>query len=60
MSVHGPLRLLFEPLKLFNFDVHADPDPNPAFNSNADPYPDPASKSNADPCGYGSATLLKS
>jgi hypothetical protein len=41
VSVHGPPRLYFEPLKLFycNFDVNADPnlDPDPAFHSNADP-----------------------
>jgi hypothetical protein len=43
VSVHGTLRLYFEPLKLRNFNFHADP--YPAFHSNADP----ASKNNADP-----------
>ncbi len=51
MSVHGPPRLYFKPLKLLIFDFNADP--NPAFHSNADPYPDPASKNNANPCGTG-------
>ncbi len=48
--------LHFEPLKLLNFDLNADPDP--AFPSNADSYPDAASKINADLRGSGSATLL--
>ncbi len=47
MSVHGPQRLYFEPLKLLNLDSNADPDT--AFNSNADPDPGPAYKNNADP-----------
>ncbi len=51
MSVHGPPRLYFEPLKLLNFNSNTDPDP--AFNSNADP--DTGSKNNVDQCG--SATL---
>jgi hypothetical protein len=45
VSVHGPTRLHFKPLKLLNFDFNAGPDP--AFHYNADP--DPASKNNADP-----------
>jgi hypothetical protein len=36
-SVHGPLWLLFEPLMLLIFDLHANPYPDPAFHSNADP-----------------------
>ncbi len=51
MSVHGPLRLYFEPIKLLNFNSNADPDP--AFNSNANP--DAGSSNNMDQCG--SATL---
>jgi hypothetical protein len=34
VSVHGPLWLYFEPQKLSNLDLNADPDP--AFHSNAD------------------------
>ncbi len=46
MSVHGPPRLHFEPLKLLeNFDFNADQDS--ALPSNADPDPD--SKINEDP-----------
>jgi hypothetical protein len=45
VSVHGPLRLYFEPLKLLNFDFHTDPDP--AVHTDADP--DPAFKNNVDP-----------
>ncbi len=39
LSIHGPLRLLFEPLKLLNFDFNSDPDSelDPAFPFNADP-----------------------
>jgi hypothetical protein len=37
VSVHGPPRLHFEPLKLLNFDLNADPDLDLAFHSNADP-----------------------
>jgi hypothetical protein len=29
VSAHGPPRLYFEPLKLLNFDLNADPDPAP-------------------------------
>ncbi len=43
--MHGPLWLYFEPIKLLNFDVNADPDP--ALHSNSDSDPD--SKINADP-----------
>jgi hypothetical protein len=65
MSAYDPPRLYFEPLKLLNFVINADPDPaihcivdpDTAFRSNADPdsafhsnsEPDPASKNNADP-----------
>jgi hypothetical protein len=45
VSVHGPTRLYFEPLKLLNFDLIADPDP--AFQSNKDL--DPALENNANP-----------
>ncbi len=36
VSVHCPLRLYYEPLKLLNFDFNADsdPDPDPAFHPN--------------------------
>jgi hypothetical protein len=44
VSVHGPPRLHFEPLKRLNFDFDADPDPD--FHSNVEP--DPASQNNAD------------
>ncbi len=44
-SVHFPLRLNFEHLKLLNFDFNADPDP--ASKTNVDP--DPASKNNEFP-----------
>jgi hypothetical protein len=44
VSVHGPQRLYFEPVKLLKFDFNADPEP--VFQSNADPYP--ASKNYAD------------
>jgi hypothetical protein len=47
VSVHGPPRLHFKPLRLMNFAFNADPDPDPAFPSNADL--DPASKINAEP-----------
>jgi hypothetical protein len=46
LSVHCPLRLHIEPLKLLNFDFS---DPDPAFRSNADSDPYPSSKNNADP-----------
>jgi hypothetical protein len=49
VSVHGPSRLHFAPLKLLNVDFCADFILVPAFHSNADPDPDPASKTNADP-----------
>jgi hypothetical protein len=52
VSVHGPTRLYFEPLKLLNFDLIADPDP--AFKSNKDL--DPALENNAK---SGSATLAR-
>ncbi len=39
--------LHFEPLKILNFDINADPDP--ALQYNADLGTDPASKNNADP-----------
>jgi hypothetical protein len=42
VSVCGPSRICFEPLKLLNFDFNADLDLDLAFNFNADP--DPASK----------------
>jgi hypothetical protein len=45
VSIHGPPRLYFEPLKLLNFDFNADSDS--VFHFNADP--DPVSKNNADP-----------
>ncbi len=54
MSVQGPSRLYFEPLKLLNFDFYADPDP--AFHSSADPDQNLAAKNNADPCGSGSTS----
>ncbi len=54
LSVLGPPRLHFEPLKLLNLDFNADPDP--AFNCKAEP--DPASQNNANPCLFGSATML--
>ncbi len=41
MSVHGPSRLYFDPLKLQSFDFNACPDPDP-FDFNACPDPDPA------------------
>ncbi len=50
MSVHGPPRLYFEPLKLLNlgfFNADLDPafhfnaDPDPVFHLNADPGPAP-------------------
>ncbi len=44
-SVHGPLQLYFEPLKLLSFDFKADPDP--AFHSFTKLF------------GSGSATLVK-
>jgi hypothetical protein len=47
VSVHGPPRLHFEPIKFQKFDLNADPDSDPAIRSNADP--DPAVKNNADP-----------
>jgi hypothetical protein len=37
MSIHGPPRLYFKPLKLLNFDFNADLDP--AAKNNADPDP---------------------
>ncbi len=37
LSVYGPPRLFFEPLKLLNFDFNADP--VPAFHSNSDQDP---------------------
>jgi hypothetical protein len=46
VSIQGPPRLFFEPLKLQSFDFNADTDPHPAFHSNMDP--DPASEKNAD------------
>jgi hypothetical protein len=45
VSVHGPLLLCFEPLKLLNFYLNADMDSDPASHSDADP--DPATKKNA-------------
>ncbi len=36
VSIHGPPRLHFEPLRLLNFDLNADPDP--ASQNNAEPY----------------------
>ncbi len=56
MSVDSPPWLHFEPLKLLNFELSADPDP--AFHSNADL--DSTLKNNAYPCGSGFATFLKS
>ncbi len=53
MSGHGPPRLYFEPLKLLNFDINADPDP--AIHCNVDP--DPAFNSNAEP--DSSITLIQ-
>jgi len=47
VSVHGPQRPYFEPLKLLMFDFNPDPDSDQAFHSNADP--DAASINNADP-----------
>ncbi len=52
MSVHGPPRLYFEPLKLLNFNFNAEQ--HSAFYSNKDP--DKASKNYAYPCG--AATLV--
>jgi hypothetical protein len=57
VSVYGPAFLYFEPLKLLNFDLNADPDL--AFHSDADPDPESASKNDADSCGSGSTTLGK-
>ncbi len=54
MSVLGPPRLHFEPLKLLNFDVNADPDPALPFNAD----PDPSPKINGG-SGSGSVTLLR-
>ncbi len=51
VSVHGPPRRFFEPLKLLIFDINADPDS--VFTSNMDPDLSSASKMNADPCGFG-------
>jgi hypothetical protein len=45
VSVHGPPRLYFSPLKVLNFDFNADQ--NSAFHSNEDR--DPTSKKNVDP-----------
>jgi hypothetical protein len=39
VSVHGPPRLHFELLQLFNFGFNANPDQVPAFHFNADPDP---------------------
>jgi hypothetical protein len=44
MTVHGPSRLCFKPLKLLNLALMR---PDPAFSSN-DADPDLASKNNAD------------
>ncbi len=56
MSVHGPPRLHFAPLKLLeNFDFNADPDS--ALPSYTDPDSD--SKINADPCRFGSRDTAK-
>ncbi len=49
MSIRGPPRLDFVPLKLLNSDINADLDPDPAFHSKADPDPNPAYKNNAYP-----------
>ncbi len=38
VSVHGPPRLHFMPLKLLDFDLNADPEPT--FHSNLDTDPD--------------------
>jgi hypothetical protein len=38
VSVHGPPRLYFEPLKLLAYEFNADPDS--ASKNNADPEPD--------------------
>jgi hypothetical protein len=51
-----PYKILFEPRKILNFDVNADPDL--ASHSNADP--DPAYKNKADPYGSVSETLRHS
>ncbi len=53
VSIHGPLWLYCQLLKILNFEFNADPDP--AFHSNVDP----ACHNNTDPCGFGSATLEK-
>jgi hypothetical protein len=37
VSVHGPPRLNFQPLKLLNLDFNVDSDRDPAFPYNADP-----------------------
>jgi hypothetical protein len=42
LSVHGPLRLHFEPLKLLTFEFNADTVPDPATKINAYPVPLPA------------------
>ncbi len=47
LSLKGPPRLCFEPVKLLIFDLNADLDP--AFHSNADQDPYLAFKNNADP-----------
>jgi hypothetical protein len=56
VSVHGPPRIHFEPLKLLNFDFIADSDL--PFHSNANP--DPAFQNNADRSGSATATLVAS
>jgi hypothetical protein len=45
VNVKCPPRFYFEPLKLLNFDLIADPDAS--FHSNSDP--EPAFQNNADP-----------
>jgi hypothetical protein len=49
VRLHGPPRLLFEPLQLLKFDFYGDPYQDPDRGHHSNPDPDPASKNNADP-----------
>ncbi len=53
VSVRGPPRLYFEPLKLLKLGFNADPDP--AFHSKSDPYPAFHSKAEPDPAFHPKA-----
>jgi hypothetical protein len=47
VSLPSPPWFQFEPLKLLNFELNADPNLDPIFYSDVDP--DPASQNKADP-----------